>query len=81
MGNDTFQRKDIIQDSLMISSADIPKTMTFHGEFYFELIDVDGAKLEHVWFRSQDESFEKMMDNLPELMKLPQSAKITVEIL
>jgi hypothetical protein len=41
---------------------------------------VDGKKLEHVWYRSDDWSFEDMMNNLPEMMKLPQRAKIKVII-
>jgi len=57
------------------------KKLSFVWEFYFELIDVDWNKLEHVWFRSLDWSFENMMNNLPEMMKLPQKARIKVEML
>ena len=71
-----FKRQDITQDQNKIKQTDIPDTLEFDGEFYFELIDVDGQKLEHVWFRSDDWSFEDMMNNLPEMMKLPQRAKI-----
>ncbi len=76
-----FDRKDIKQAKNKIQKVDIPKNIEFEWEFYFELIDVDGQKLEHVWFRSKDWSFEDMMNNLPEVMELPQKAKIKVEIL
>ena len=75
-----FNREDIKQDTGKIQNKDIPDTLEFDGEFYFELIDVDGKKLEHVWYRSDDWSFEDMMQNLPEMMKLPQRAKIKVII-
>lgn len=75
-----FNREDIKQNTDKIQNIDIPDTLEFDGEFYFELIDVDGKKLEHVWYRSDDWSFEDMMQNLPEMMKLPQRAKIKVII-
>ena len=75
-----FKRHDIIQDNQNFDQNNIPENLEFDWEFYFELIDVDGNKLEHVWFRSYDWSFENMMQNLPEIMKLPQKAKIKVII-
>ncbi|HKL43676.1 MAG TPA: hypothetical protein VJ892_00155 [Candidatus Absconditabacterales bacterium] len=76
-----FDRKDIKQDKSKIQKVKLSKNIEFEGEFYFELIDVDGQKLEHVGFRSKDGSFEDMMNHLPEMMELPQKAKIKVEIL
>jgi len=75
-----FNREDIAQDTDKIQKTDLPDILEFDGEFYFELIDVDGKKLEHVWYRSDDGSFEDMMQNLPEMMRLPQRAKIKVII-
>ena len=75
-----FKRQDITQDQNSIKQTEIPDILEFAWEFYFELIDVDGKKLEHVWFRSDDGWFEDMMNNLPEMMKLPQRAKIKVII-
>jgi hypothetical protein len=43
-----FNREDIKQNTDKIQNIDIPDTLEFDGEFYFELIDVDGKKLEHV---------------------------------
>lgn len=80
MKKQEFKREDIIQDNQNFNQNNIPKNLEFDWEFYFELIDVDGKKLEHVWFRSYDWSFEDMMQNLPEIMKLPQKAKIKVII-
>ena len=75
-----FKRQDITQDQNNIKQTSVSDNLEFDWEFYFELIDVDGKKLEHVWFRSDDWSFEDMMNNLPEMMKLPQRAKIKVII-
>ena len=80
MKKQEFKRQDIVQDKAKIKQIETPKHLEFDWEFYFELIDVDGNKLEHVWFRSYDWSFENMMQNLPEIMKLPQKAKIKVII-
>ena len=80
MKKQEFKRQDIVQDKAKIKQIETPKHLEFDWEFYFELIDVDGKKLEHVWFRSDDGSFEDMMNNLPEMMNLPQRAKIKVTI-
>jgi hypothetical protein len=76
-----FTRKDIIQNKKKIQTTKISKSLEFEWEFYFEIIDIDGKSLEHVWFRSKDWSFEEMMNKLPEMMDLPQKAKIKVEII
>lgn len=80
MKKQEFNRQDIKQDKTKIKQINIPDSLEFDWEFYFELIDVDGKKLEHVWFRSDDWSFEDMMNSLPEMIKLPQRAKIKVII-
>lgn len=56
------------------------KSYTFEGEMYFEVIEIWKEKVEHVWFRSYDWSFEQLLHNLPETTTLPKKAKITVSL-
>jgi len=53
--------------------------ISFNGEFFYEVIEINGEKAEHIGFRSFDGKFEEMMNTLPEKMELPKEATLTVE--
>ncbi|MHC1588304.1 MAG: hypothetical protein ACXQS1_00635 [Methermicoccaceae archaeon] len=56
------------------------KQLHFRGEFYIELLEINGRPYEHIGFRSEDGSFERMMSSLPETHDLPLKAEITVRL-
>ena len=56
------------------------KEFKFEGEFYSEILDLNGKKFEHIGFRSKDGSFEELLQTLPDQVKLPIKAKLKINI-
>jgi hypothetical protein len=52
----------------------------FKGEFYSEIVELDGKSFEHIGFRSMDGSFEQLLNTLPERSELPLKASLTIDI-
>lgn len=56
-------------------------THTFKGELFGEILVINDKEYEHVGFRSYDWWFEQLLNQTAEEKKLPQKARITIEIL
>jgi len=52
----------------------------FKGEFYKELLEINGRPHEHIGFRSEDGSFERTLGGLPDTHELPLKAEITIRM-
>ena len=56
------------------------KEFNFEGEFYSEILELNGKKFEHIGFRSKDGGFEKLLKTLPDQVELPIKAKLKIKI-
>ncbi len=57
------------------------KRFEFEGEFFSELVELDGQQMEHVGFRSKDGSFEETLNSLADGGDLPRRARLIIEML
>lgn len=53
---------------------------TFEWELFLEIVTVAGKEFEHVGFKSDDGSFEKLLNEVADIGDLPKKATIVMNI-
>lgn len=56
------------------------KEYIFEWKLFGEILTINNKDFEHVWFKSYDGSFEKLLNEIVEQWKLPQKATIKIHI-